>query len=146
MINEILNDFIKIYNYIIDKKLTNAEGVPNHDIFQDLLYKLATKYNLECKKEYSGVLWYNKEKKAWRRGRIDIVYFKDGEPYLSLEIDSKLKGHSIKKLKANKQFKYKVWYCYNSRVNTKEYYDLLDKIDPEKDIIYITKDDKEIIV
>lgn len=144
MIDDLLEDFIKIYKYIISNDNLSRNGKPSHDVFQDLLYELASKYSLECKKEYVGVKWYNSEKNAWRRGRIDIAYFKEGEPFLILEIDSGLKGHSVRKLKANNQFKYRVWYCYNKKANTKEYYELLDKIDPEREIIYITKNDNDV--
>ena len=139
MIESIKNDILKIYDEIIEKGQLSGMGYPNHDIFQNRLKEIATKYNLTYQTEYVGKKFFDVDKGKYKSGRIDIVYFKYNEPYMALEIDMGLKGSSIKKLVANDDFKYRIWFCYNRKVNTKDYFDLINRLDTKKEIIYLTK-------
>lgn len=139
MIENIKKDILKIYDEIIENKQIGKIGYPDHDLFQERLKEIAYKYNLTYKTEYVGKRFFDVDKQKYKKGRIDIVYFKNNEPYLSLEIDMGLKATSIKKLIANDEFKYKMWFCYNRKVNTEEYFNLIDKYDKNKEIIYLTR-------
>jgi len=140
MIDNIIKDILKIYyNIIINKSLCGNRGYyPKHDILQEELYKLANKYNLSCQKEYVGIKFYDKEKNKIFQGRIDLAYYLNNNPYIALEIDCGLKGTSIKKLIANKNFKYRIWFCYNRKIKTNKYYKLINTYDKNKELIYIT--------
>ena len=137
-VQSIINDIMTIYTTMMDTKQLSKMGYVNHDKFQHYLTFLAEKYNLSYETEYNGKLFYDKFKQKTYSGRIDIVYYKNGEPYISLEIDSGLKGTSIKKLIHNHEFPYKLWFCYNKKANTKDYFDLIHKIDENRDVIYLT--------
>ena len=132
MIESIKNDMLRIYDEIVENGQLREMGYPNHDIFQDRLKEIATKYNLTYKTEYVGKRFFDIDKNKYKKGRIDIVYFKDNEPYIALEIDCGLKGTSIKKLIANNDFKYRIWFCYNRKVNSEEYFNLIDRLDTKK--------------
>lgn len=140
MIESIKKDILKIYNHMIDNKEIGKIGYPDHDKFQEYLKLIANRYDLTYKTEYVGNRFYDNEKDKYYTGRIDIVYYKDNKPYISLEIDCGLKGTSIKKLLANKEFIYKIWFCYNKKVNTKDYYNLINRLDKDREIIYLTTD------
>lgn len=137
MIENIKTDILKIYNYMYDHNKIKKLGYPDHNLFQLYLKQLANKYKLTCKTEYF-TKFYDKEKERYYKGRIDLAYYKNNKPYLILEIDCGLKSTSIKKLLANKEFKYKIWFCYNKNINTEKYYNLINKLDINKEIIYLT--------
>lgn len=73
--------------------------------------------------------------KKW--GRIDIVYYKENIPYISLEIDSGLKKSSIKKLLANNQFQYRIWFCYKRDIDLNKYNSIIEIYDQNKELIYL---------
>lgn len=139
MIENIKSEILKIYDEIIESKQIGKIGYPDHDLFQERLKEIAIIFNLTYKTEYVGKRFYDKEKMKYKKGRIDIVYYKNSIPYLALEIDMGLKGSSIKKLIANNDFKYRIWFCYNRKVNTQEYYDLINKYDENNEVIYLTR-------
>lgn len=134
------NDIIKIYEEMKINSEFGTGGYPDHDKFQYYLTKLANKYELTFKTEYVGKRWFYKKTNKWRKGRIDIVYFKDGIPYISLEIDSHIKENSLQKLVNNDDFKYKIWFCYNeSAGKSYEWEEIINRVDTKNNIIYLYK-------
>ena len=138
IIKNIKNDIINIYNYMYDNNELELLGYPDHDILQEKLYNIQYKYEyITCEKEYS-IKYYDKDKNKNKRGRIDLAYYYKGNPFILLEMDCGIKPTSIKKLLYDKNFKYKMWFCYNQYVNTEKYYEVIYNLDKNNEIIYLT--------
>ena len=142
-IQSFIEDIKKIYAGLASKNYQNHKNKINHTEFQWALFQLGSKYNLQSQKEYRGRLFLNIDNPEKHIiGRIDNVYFKNGKPFIALEIDSGMKGHSIKKLYANKQFPYRIWFYYGKNPDIVKYETKLDKYDKNREIIFLTPDDK----
>lgn len=131
------NDIVNIYNNLLENNVVRKLGIVDHDIFQEKLVQLGTKYNLEVETEYCGVSFYDDESEKRKRGRIDVVYFKNIIPLIALEIDSGLKKSSVKKLVANKKFQYRIWFCYKKKMDMGKYLELIKTYDTKKELIYL---------
>lgn len=130
-------DITNIYNELFENNVVRKLGIVNHDIFQTRLFELGAKYNLEVKTEYCGVSFFDEDLQRRKRGRIDLVYYQDEVPLIALEIDSGLKKSSVKKLVANKNFKYRIWFCYKKKMDMKKYLDLIQANDKQNELIYL---------
>lgn len=135
--NLFYEDIKNIYEELVKNNIVRKLGIVNHDIFQDELFKLGKKYGLNAKKEYCGKYFIDSDTDKKKRGRIDLVYYKDTLPYIALEIDSGLKKSSVKKLLANDDFKYRIWFCYKKDMNRTEYNSIIDVYDKNKELIYL---------
>lgn len=130
-------DILNIYDDLIENNVVRKLGIVDHDLFQDKLFQLGTKYNLIADKEYSGISFCDSDTGKNKRGRIDLVYFKNNEPYIALEIDSGLKKSSVKKLVANNHFKYRIWFCYKKNMDVFKYQEIIKRYDANKELIYL---------
>ena len=137
MINDFCNEVVKIYDELVENNVVRKLGIINHDIFKEKLYQLGNKYNLLAKKEYCGIRFKDIDTDKIKRGRIDLVYYKDNIPYIALEIDSGLKKSSVKKLVANNNFKYRIWFCYKKNLNMCDYKKVINTYDNNKELIYL---------
>ena len=130
-------DILNIYDDLIENNVVRKLGIIDHDLFQDKLFQLGTKYNLIADKEYSGISFCDSDTGKNKRGRIDLVYFKNNKPYIALEIDSGLKKSSVKKLVANNHFKYRIWFCYKKNMDVFKYQEIIKRYDANKELIYL---------
>ena len=136
-IESFCKDVISMYNELIENNVVRKLGIINHDILQEKLLSLGTKYNLKTKTEYCGISFLDSDTNKKKRGRIDLVYYKDDIPLIALEIDSGLKKSSVKKLVANRIFKYRIWFCYKKNLDMLKYTEVINTYDPERELIYL---------
>lgn len=135
-------DILNIYDDLIENNVVRKLGIVDHDIFQERLVQLGTKYNLEVETEYCGVPFYDNESEKRKRGRIDVVYFQNENPLIALEIDSGLKKSSVKKLVVNKKFQHRIWFCYKREMDMGKYLELIKTYDKKNELIYLLPEKK----
>lgn len=111
-VEKLKQEILDIYHDLKENNIVRKLGLIDHDVFQERLKQLGDKYSFEVITEYCGKWFTDIDTLKRKRGCIDVTYFYKTKPFVAIEIDSGLKKSSLKKLSANNNFKYKIWFCF----------------------------------